>query len=253
MASLSALNIARSASTGRVFARYQFDQGQLDSLVADLSYATTPEAISSATRLRQIATSVLRYIREQTPESGMGTLKGGVADGIPLKQGWNVRLYDGMFLGGGTVKGTNMVGFMLSHKYENINRVRTILSSLEEGSRAYTVFPVEAKMLAFQFPYPDLSEFAFAKKVKIPRRKGFFFIKKTLAFADHLLAAEGTNMEAALADIVNKGRRFRASPLDDSFNASDNKNAIAAARKDFGKMFAQAKNPLNYVNRKRRR
>lgn len=241
-------SIARSAKSGKVFARFEFDAQQAESLAADLSYATTPEAIASATRLRQIAKAVGDYLYRVHPVSPKGSEKSEERKlNAHLREGWRVRIYEGAFQGGGAAAGSSLLGFYLYHRFENFQRIQTILKSLEEGSEEYTVYPVEAKSLRFKMPYPTGTKTFFSKESNIPARKGRRFLEKTRIFADALLASEGSAMEQALVDIIEKGRRFKSGKLSDEITMPNESGAVFDARAAYGQAFAQQRNPLNAV------
>lgn len=247
--------IARSAASGRVFVRYQFDGKEASSLAADIAYATTPEAISSATRLHQNAKRVKDFLYKIHPYNPDGTKKSHTSNkvGPHLRDGWNVKVYEGAFQAG-VVGARSLVGFFLSHKDENDKRkrVKLILSSLESGSVAYKVRPVNKKFLKFRVPYPLLDTIIrTSQTISIPAREGRWFLDETRKFADRLLATEHTLMEEEIVKIIEKGRRFKMRAADTRFTASNTADgsAIAAAREKFGVAFTQARSPLNKVRR----
>lgn len=218
----SVTSFGRSLSSGRVFARVEFKQDDIDSLVGDLNYAALPGTIERAGDVRSLGSKVLAYLKANYPQESATTAEGRVfSKRSPSKivDGWRVKFYSAEVTRGGAA---SLVGFYLNHAQEDNSRTRTIIASLESGSRPYRIFPVEAKQLRF---LGENNRPTYAKFADIPARKGFGFIKKTENYAESLLAPTGSIIEKEIGDIVEKSRRLN---IVNSLNAEDVASAPAS-------------------------
>lgn len=273
LSSRALTSFSRSVSSGRVFARFEFNQDDIDPLVEDLNYVTTPGVIESAADLRGAGKQVLAFLKANFPDRNaqQGTrslaaakiaARGGVAAPIKrplnLKAGWRVNFYSAASVSGNGVSGgTSLLGFYIDHKLQDRARVRTILASLESGSRAYTIRPKRKKSLLFPDGYPDGQEGVFAKEAHIPARAGFGYMKKTEDYADSLLAAHGSTLEDALADIIEKGKRLKVSALGQAAD-SEPTSTVSDALEQLGEesastILTRAKSPLKALKTLKKR
>jgi hypothetical protein len=112
----------------------------------------------------------------------------------------------------------------------NNDRIRTILASLESGSRPYTIYPKQAKALFF--PGRKLGTMQFAASADIPERPAYGFLRKAQIFADQMLTSEGSQMEAELIALIEKGKRFKQTALKTASFDSNPPSSLSEAKDD---------------------
>lgn len=214
----SPIGFSSDIRNGRTFVRFQFSTQDIKSLTADLNFATTPAVIRSAAQVREYGRSVRDYLKSSYPENTGSRQR----KSLRLKEGWRVEFYSAATVYGGVISSAaSLWGFYLYHKAESSARVRTILSSLENGSRGYTIHADEAKSLMFPTSYPPNGEFGHAKSANIPARSGKGYLEKTGQYAEKLLAKHGGYLEDALQQIVEKGSRLRQFDLGASTSSGE--------------------------------
>lgn len=256
-------SFSRSVSSGRVFARWEADNQTWDPLVESLNYVTTPGVIESAADVRGAGRKVLAFLKAQYPTRsgalGADRLMGSSRlsklryaakprRSLNLAAGWRVNFYSASTVNGkGAAGGSSLLGFYIDHRLQERARVRTIIASLESGSRGYRIYPVRARALLI----PSRGGHAFSEHANIPSRRGFGFLRKTEEYADSLLAAHGSLLEQELARIIEKGHRMKLSTLS---AASDNEptEAISSALEALGeesaiRTLSRAKSPLKAI------
>lgn len=254
--------IAQSAQAGRSFVRFEFNPGDIDSFVEDFNYASTQGAIRTVTELREIGQRVLAELKSNFPErksrAAVRSSQGYrqiTPKSLKLKEGWRVKFYDAAVLPFGTnasAAAPSLLGFYIDHRNARSERIRTILASLEGGSRPYRIFPVEASALRFPNGYPRATDQVFAKHADIPARKGFGYLEKTRRFADQLLASKGSQMEAELVGLLERAHRFKIRTLSAESVKREATPAIEAATESFSDVFAKSTNPLRALRSKKK-
>lgn len=277
MAELSTRQVAsfaRSISSGRVFARFEFNKKDLDPLVEDLNYVTMPGVVGAAADIRGAGNKVLAYLKANFPDRGTSSLRVSRVLGrrkfgrtgfrpvkrrsLRLKEGWRVNFYATSPINTkGATRGTSLLGFYIDHRQANRDRIRTILASLESGSRPYTIRPKRKKSLFFPESYPDGMEGVSAMYAHIPARKGFGFLRKTEDYADSLLAAHGSLLENELQRVIEKGKRFKQIALGQGMK-SEPTAAVSDALESIGEQAAsttlsKAKSPLKAIRTLKKR
>ena len=254
--------LSRSVEAGRSFVRFQFEESALNSFVEDLNYASTQGAIQSVTQLRSIGNQVLAKVKENFPQrKSLAAVQSSIGyrairpKSLNLIKGWRVNFYDAAVIANGrtaSASASSLLGFYISHRQTESSRIRTILSSLESGSQAYRIYPVEKQSLRFPNGYPTATDQVFAKYADIPARDGFGFLAKAEAFADQILASGGSTMEGELVALLDKAHRFKMRALTTSSINRDAPDLISAAEESFSSAFAKGANPIKLLRSKKR-
>lgn len=241
-------SVARGVASGQTFVHFRFNESDINGLVSDLNYATTPAVVQSAARVREYGENVLEYLKRRFPSKGSGT--GATTN---LRAGWRVKFYSGATRYAGTVASTaSLWGFYIEHRRQRSERVSTILNSLEFGSRAYTIRPTNGKALLVPKAYPARGGSIFATKADIPSRKGYGFMQSTAEFADRLLVKHGSLLEDEMHRIIEKGARLKQLQLGATSSSGDVLEAAAEAPEVISAL-AKQKNPLKALARLKQR
>ena len=213
--------LARSIGSGRVFARFEFDTEQVNKFVTGLNYASTQGAIADAVNLRDIGQKVLDEVKRSFPDDKPDEFIDGerITTTMHLKDGWRVSFYDAVSSDSSTSSAPSLLGFVINHRQQQNKRVRTILASLESGSRAHTIHPVHAKALRFAGMTPGGHDsIVFADHADIPAREGIGYLRKAQVFADQLLASRQSQMEKELVSMIEKGGLVKRRLTNSSFD-----------------------------------
>ncbi len=245
--------ISQSAASGKVFVRFAFNPGDVESLASDLSYASTQGVIRSVMQLKKIGNEVVDELKRNFPDkkkSRASVVKSRLGyaairqRSLRLKEGWRVRFYDaGIVAARQLLPGASLLGFYIEHRMQGDSRIRTILNSLESGSRAFQIRPVFAR--ALRFPNKRGNDQQFADHAEIPARPGTYYMRKTAEFADRLLASRGSQMEQELVDLIEKGDAVRLRTLSRESIKQDATANIENAQENFESVFNRIGNPLS--------
>lgn len=210
MAQLSSRTVAsfgRSLSSGRVFAKFEFNQKDIDSLTEDLSYAALSGTIENAGQIREAGRKVLAFLKANYPKESAATRSNNALTGrrsSRIVDGWTVKFYTSKFT---RSEASSLLGFAIEHRQAANDRIRTIIASLESGSRSYKITANDAQALRFRSNLRKRIQFA--SSAEIPARRGFGFLNKTEKYADDLTAAHGSMLERELVNIIEKGKSFK--------------------------------------------
>lgn len=163
------------------------EQRQIDGMVSGLRWVSSPPFVSKAFALDKIRNRILAFIRSIFPVSD-------------AKWGHRRHLVTG-FRGYEFVRG-NEVGVTIQHVSIKDERTRTILASLETGSRGYymrpTGFGKGSGPGLFTFvpgdqrgqrhrARGDTADFATKSRIHIPSRAGLHILQRATAFAEQLM------------------------------------------------------------------
>lgn len=167
--------------------RVKVDRRDIEGVISGLKWISSPPFISKAFALPKIKRKILEHLRSIFPVSDprwqhtSHLVTGFRTYDVPESQG--------------------RVGFVLQHARAKLDqRVQTILTSLERGSRGYYRFPEEITGSGgegrFAFKPGDGrgirhgsagGDFAMKKRIHIPGRPGQNYMGRTLEFAQDLV------------------------------------------------------------------
>jgi len=214
-----ATTFQRDIRGGRVFTKIVVNDGDVRDLSRSLRYASTQGAVSTFLQVKEVAEDALSFLRSRFPESK--TVPGGLYPtftngrlnkakayieqkrSMELNKGWKVSLTENAV----TSRAASLLGFRIYHSKEARQRVRTILASLNYGSKGFTVYPKRVKWLKAFFGGADGSIFFWNKYIKVPSKSGLFYIEETEKYIERKYAAKSDEIQDAIAALIEKGIR----------------------------------------------
>lgn len=180
--------------------RVGIDERQINRILTNLKKASVPDNLLTLSSLQAYADVALANLKDNFPKSANGS---NSLDefGHPLFEGWEVNIE----------RTSDSVGFSLQYpEAEENERLRTVLDSLNLGSRAYTY--VAQDDFAFldtrgkgedgKFPWTFIHE---GQTVSHSARAGLEYIDKTYAFiAEELMPQIRAEIRQRAQDILDE-------------------------------------------------
>lgn len=242
-------SIASDVRRGRTFVRFQFDRDDINSLVADLNYATTPAVIQNAAKVRDYGRKVRDFLKANFPKHKTGARKRS----SDIREGWRVEFYSAATSFGGAISSASSLwGFYLTHKSEQNKKVRTILNTIDQGSIAHMIYPgsdprakTPSDKLALKWS-PGGGRGRMSKGHEVGGVRGYNYLAKTEKFASSLLAIHGNLLEDELFRITSKGSRLKKYALGASAGSGETIEDAVSSQSIISALLSQ-QSPLGAV------
>jgi hypothetical protein len=182
-------------SSGLLNAKITVDQKAINRIVTNLRRTQSRDFLESL-NLGPEAQSALRFLKQHFPRSTQRTPGSRRELGLffHLVEGWHVQkevMPDG-------------VGFAITHSWGDVDRVRTILNSLNSGSRAWIWEAKKDTRFIIQEPRTWV-HFGQGTQMPMKSRPGLHYVEDTLRYVqDVLLPKVRKKIDAGIQETMNQ-------------------------------------------------